>query len=628
MKRKLTIALCVCLLAVLICMTFVSCKNKPTEPTYDEIYALMFDDESLAQNTGFQYSAPYALTKLNDLANSEEYTVDHKGNGIFFCNSASGVNVYSVVAGDFIVTGLSENVTYGAISSDASEAKFIMDPDNGVIYDYYGTKVIELGTFENVEDIKVEDFEVYVDTDGMLDTLDYLKVVMSVNVDETVEEKSFTVDCTNGIIKEANSVKDPYATTEEKTELKPGDRLEREDGISLGFILGSKFNDYALEYFDINGYTVYRVVDKDGKQVSEARIPAEYEVCLTVGSKLLFVAKYTLPITATNYSYFDESDDAYKLLDYKSFDVLTGAVETVNFNYVIGDSEPIVKYSVTDGKLSIERVAVLVKVKEIKNGLLANNMQVLELGDDFSVKADRSDALALYDFDKVVKLADDKYIVNCDNELRCAIVDGFFKNPIYINATVTKVDYQSQSVIVKSNGLYGVLDFEGKIKILPAYSYIGDIYDGKATVTNPEDNRKYVIDIATASEEPAIIHELGNFTNENGDVYLIRTETIDGMVEERELKTAHDDATDTDYTYVHVKITNRANDTTILEYNTSSDALEYMTTYTTVYSANKGYYIFGYKNMTYSEGNLVNSTIGNLYVVVERTGHSSVRYAH
>ncbi len=626
MKRKLTIALCVCLLAVLVCMTFVSCKNKPAEPTYDEVYSLMFNDESITDDVGFKYSAPYALTKINDLANSEEYTVEDKGNGIYFCKSATGVNVYSLVAGDFIVTGLSENVAFENLSSDYSSVYFIMDPDNGVIYDYYGTKIIELGTFENVENIEVEGFEVYVDTDGIPDTLDYLKVVMSVNADETVEEKSFTVDCTNGIVKEANSVKNPYATTEEKTELKPGDRLGRESGISLGFILGSKYDDYFVEYYTLNGYTVYRITDKDGKQVSEARLPKEYDVCLTVGSKLLFGAEYTLPLTATNYSYFDEEDDAYKLLDYKSFDILTGAVETVNFNYVIGDSESISKYSVSDGKLVIEHVAVLAMVKEIKNGLLANNMQVLELNDDFSVKADRSEALALCNLDKIIKLADDKYIVNCDNERLCAIVDGFFKNPIYLNAAVTKVDYQSQSVIVKSDNLYGILDFEGKIKLLPAYSDIGSIYDGKATVKLPDEEHQYVIDITAATEEPAIIHELGVFRNENGEAYLIRSETADGMIEERELKSAHDDATDTDYTYVHVKITSRDNTATILEYDTSSDALEYSTAYATVSAPDKCYFVFGYINMINSKGNLVNATNGYLYVVVERTGLSSVRY--
>lgn len=621
MKRKLTIALCVCLLAVLICMTCVSCKNKPAEPTYDEIYALMFGDESFARNVEFEY-ASYDLTKINDLVSSEEYAVEYKGNGIFFCKSATGIKVYSVVAGDFITEELSANVTFEAVSDNASEARFIIDTDNGVIYDYYGTKVIELGTFENVEGIKAEDFFVFVDTDGILDSLDYLKVVISVNVDETVEEKTFTVEYTNGIIKEANSVKDPYATTEEKSELKPGDRLDRENGANLGLIMGSKFADYSLEYFEINGYTVYRIIDKDGKQVSEARIPVEYDVCLIVGSKILFVAEYTLPVTATNYSYFDENDNSYKLLDYKSFDILTGAVENVNFNYVIEDFEPIARQSVTDGKLVIERVAVLAMVKEIKNGLLSNNMQVLEIGDNFSVKSDRSETLALCDLDKIIKLADDKYIVNCNDERLCAIVDGFFKNPIYINATVSKVDRQTQSIIVKSDGLYGILDFEGKIKILPAYSYIKNIYDGKATVKLPDKEHEYVIDITAATEEPAIIHELGEFKNENGEAYLIRTETAGGMIEERELKTAHDDATDTDYTYVHVKITDRANTATVLEYNTSRYALENSTTYTSVSAADKDYFIFGYVNVTYAEGNFINSTVGNLYVVVERT----VRY--
>lgn len=622
MKRKLTIVLCVCLLAVLLCTTFVSCKKKPSAPTYDEIYSLLFMNEYSRESDGYKYSS-YALSKLNDLATSGEYMVEYKNKGIFFCKNATGVNVYSLVAGDFIVTGLSENAAFESLSSELSGVYFIIDRDNGVIYDYYGTKLVELGSLDNVEKITTKNFELYPDANDLFNSVRYAKYVLKVNVGLTVEEKSFTVEIQNGIVKEANSVKDPYPT-EEKADLKPGDSLERNERFDLSELMGSKYKDYYLEDFSINGYNVFRITDKDGKPVSEARLPEEYEVCLVVGSKVLFVAKYTLPITATKYSYFDESNGVYKLLDYKSFDILTGAVETVNFNYVINDFDFIIKPSVVDGNLNLEYISALVKVREIKNGLLASNTQVLEIGDNFTVKSDRTDTLGLCDSDKILKLADDKYLINYNDKDRCAIVDGFFKNPIYLNATTTKVDYQSRSIIVKSDGLFGVLDFEGKIKIVPSFSSVDNICGGKATVKYPDSNRQFIIDLVVA-EEPAKIFELGNFKNDRGDVYLVRNETVDGMVEERELMTAHDEATDTDYTYVHVKITNRDNTATILEYNTSNDLLYSPTAVYSFDAADKTYYVFYYLNREYKNGSFEATTRGFLYTVVERTGTSFVR---
>lgn len=622
MKRKLTIVLCVCLLAVLLCMTFVSCKKKPAAPTYDEVYSLLFMNEYSRESDGYKYSS-YALTKLNDLATSGEYMVEYKNKGIFFCKNASGVNVYSLVAGDFIVTGLSENAAFESLSSELSGVYFIIDRDNGVIYDYYGTKLVELGSLDNVEKITTKNFELYPDANDVFKSVRYAKYVLKVNVGLTVEEKSFTVEIQNGIVKEANSVKDPYPT-EEKADLKPGDSLVRDVRFSLSELMGSKYKDYYLEDFSINGYNVFRITDKDGKLVSEAKFPKEYDSCLVVGSKVLFVAEYTLPITATKYSYFDESNGVYKLLDYKSFDILTGAVETVNFNYVIGDFDFIVKPSVVDGNLNLEYISAMVKVREIKNGLLASNIQVLEIGDNFTVKSDRTDTLGLCDSDKILKLADDKYLISYDDKDRCAIVDGFFKNPIYLNATTTKVDYQSRSIIVKSDGLFGVLDFEGKIKIVPSFSSVDNICGGKATVKYPDSNRQFIIDLV-ATEEPAKIFELGNFKNDRGDVYLVRNETVDGMVEERELMTAHDEATDTDYTYVHVKITNRDNTATILEYNTSNDLLYSPTAVYSFDGADKTYYVFYYLNREYKNGSFEATTRGFLYTVVERTGTSFVR---
>lgn len=622
MKRKLTVVLCVCLLAVLLCTTFVSCKKKPSAPTYDEIYSLLFMNEYSRESDGYKYSS-YALSKLNDLATSGEYMVEYKNKGIFFCKNATGVNVYSLVAGDFIVTGLSENAAFESLSSELSGVYFIIDRDNGVIYDYYGTKLAELGSLDNVEKITTKSFEIYPDANDVFKSVRYAKYVLKVNVGLTVEEKSFTVEIQNGIVKEANSVKDPYPT-EEKADLKPGDSLVRDVRFSLSELMGSKYKDYYLEDFSVNGYNVLRITDKDGKLVSEAKIPEEYDFCFVIGSKVLFVAEYTLPITATKYSYYDESNGVYKLLDYKSFDILTGAVETVNFNYVINDFDFIIKPSVVDGNLNLEYISALVKVREIKNGLLASNTQVLEIGDNFTVKSDRTDTLGLCKSDKILKLADDKYLINYDDKNLCAIVDGFFKNPIYLNATTTKVDYQSRSIIVKSDGLYGVLDFEGKIKIVPSFSSVDNICGGKATVKYPDSNRQFIIDLV-AAEEPAKIFELGNFKNDRGDVYLVRNETVDGMVEERELMTAHDEATDTDYTYVHVKITNRDNTATILEYNTSNDLLYSPTAVYSFDAADKTYYVFYYLNREYKNGSFEATTRGFLYTVVERTGTSFVR---
>lgn len=611
MKKKLTIILAVCLFVVIFATTFVACKDKTKGTDYGELYSYMFDKTSGEDADGFKYSA-LDVSALNALYKDEAVSVSAKDNGIYFIRKKDTVDVYSLVAGKVILNDMDENIDYSGIFGD--EPKFIIDEKNNALYDCFGGKICEYGADVSVIDGNRNTFYLYSGGEKIKETR-YEKYVVTIEKDKQKSEKTFTVQNDNGIIKAANSVTEK----DEKKDPTVGGKLEKERE-NLSEIFGTGYENYFYSEYYTGDYNVIVISDKDGKTIAKTLVPGQYDASLAHEGKILYTYSYKVPETATDYTYYDETSKLLYKVEHYVADILTGSLTKIDFNYSIENIHMAEKFEEKDGVVYRNVLGVIVEVKEYQNGKKSEQKKVVELDGNFGVKADLTATLGAYDLSKIIKIAADKYIINANDEQSAAIVDANLENEITLGAEVCFVDLVSQRIIVKYDGKYGILDYDGKVVVKPEYSEIGNINGGRATVKDRE-SKDMIINLSNGS----VAVELGDKYDEDGNLVSKTREFVNGTYETRTVRYLGVSG-DLSKAYVEVKVKNRSDDAVIATFNTTYANYSTVLNYRSVKTNEKEYYVVSAEEYAFNptETSMEAESLGTKIFAIVRTGHTSV----
>ena len=194
------------------------------------------------------------------------------------------------------------------------------------------------------------------------------------------------------------------------------------------------------------------------------------------------------------------------------------------------------------------------------------------------------------------------------------------ENEITLGAEVCFVDLVSQRIIVKYDGKYGILDYDGKVVVKPEYIEIGNINGGRATVKDRE-SKDMIINLSNGS----VAVELGDKYDEDGNLVSKTREFVNGTYETRTVRYLGVSG-DLSKAYVEVKVKNRSDDAVIATFNTTYANYSTMLNYRSVKTNEKEYYVVSAEEYAFNttETAMEAESLGTKIFAIVRTGHTSV----
>lgn len=239
--------------------------------------------------------------------------------------------------------------------------------------------------------------------------------------------------------------------------------------LTRDYYAGNNIDQFDLGKYGLEGYyakiieKIIYVYEKDTDKLIQKLLYPNSSFRTIFGGHIFLQSSYQVDRYATEFSFID---NGYKYqLRTTSINLLTGEEKVIDVNYKITSINPfqdenkIYNY----GHIELKKISskILFSNDSYESIINTNGKIVADVtGDNFNSLL-RLDDSHIFDNQKYLML---------DNEL----------NPLFVVPTSSSIVYSEGIIIFRDKGLYGAIDYDGKVVIPFEYEYLSpNFYDGK-----------------------------------------------------------------------------------------------------------------------------------------------------